>query len=68
MNRKRRTRYALIALVFLLLLESRVIYADLTDGLVAYWPFDEGSGSTAFDAAGLEERRESWKVKRNREC
>lgn len=26
--------------------------ANLTDGLVAYWPFDEGNGSTAFDAAG----------------
>jgi hypothetical protein len=24
----------------------------LTDGLVAYWPFNEGGGSTAFDAAG----------------
>lgn len=26
--------------------------ASLTDGLVAYWPFDEGSGTTALDAVG----------------
>lgn len=27
------------------------VSADLTDGLIAYWPFDEGSGPTAADVA-----------------
>ena len=27
-------------------------YADLTDGLVSYWNFDEGSGATAYDSVG----------------
>ena len=27
--------------------------ADLTDGLVSYWPFDEGAGVTAFDSVGF---------------
>ena len=26
--------------------------ASIADGLVAYWPFDEGSGTTALDAVG----------------
>ena len=39
-------------LVFLLGLTTGSAQADLTDGLVAYWPLNEGGGTTTADASG----------------
>ena len=38
--------------IFVLLLGSGVVWADLTTGLVAHWAFDETSGNIAYDSAG----------------
>ena len=38
-------------------------WADLPDGLIAYWTFDEGSGNTVYDLAGSNDgtvNGESW--------
>ena len=47
-------RYLLgiFALVIFVAFSATVATAALTDGLVAYWPMDEGSGNTAADASG----------------
>ena len=37
--------------VAVLFLATQAVWAQ-PEGLVAYWPFDEGSGDTAFDASG----------------
>jgi hypothetical protein len=41
----------LISLIFAAF-SATVTMADLTDGLVAYWPLDDGSGDVARDATG----------------
>jgi len=51
MRREKRTP-SVIAVVLGLLVLSGALRADLTDGLVAHWAFDEGSGDTAYDSAG----------------
>ncbi len=40
----------LLSLVSCLNLQS--VEADVSNGLVGYWPFDEGTGSTAYDFSG----------------
>jgi len=30
----------------------KTVKADLNEGLVGYWSFDEGSGSTSYDSSG----------------
>ncbi len=42
---------AFISLIFVAF-STTVVMADLTDGLVAYWPLDDGSGNVARDATG----------------
>jgi len=39
-------------LVFVLCLTTTVVHADIADGLVAYWPLDEGAGTTTSDLSG----------------
>ncbi len=48
-NRSR--QLLMVALAFLLAGVSSAV-ADLNDGLVAYWGFDEGEGDTAYDSSG----------------
>ncbi len=48
---KHKFSVVLISLIFTAFLTT-VTMADLLDGLVGYWPFDEGSGKTARDASG----------------
>ena len=42
----------LLAAVLLVGAPQRALAQDITDGLVGYWPFDEGSGSTSADVSG----------------
>ncbi len=42
----------IILMMSMLILMSSFASAALTDGLVSYWAFDEGSGTTAYDSAG----------------
>ncbi|MCH7921328.1 MAG: LamG domain-containing protein, partial [Planctomycetes bacterium] len=42
----------LVILFSISLMLSQAALAGVPDGLVAYWPFDEGEGTTAFDASG----------------
>jgi hypothetical protein len=44
----------LIISIFLMMsfLGGGVTYAGLSDGLISYWNFDEGSGTTAYDSVG----------------
>jgi len=48
---KIRTMFVM-AVLGLLVLGSAAARADITDGLVAHWKFDEGSGRIAHDSAG----------------
>ena len=50
---KRQFFASLTCLIFVALFAS-VSRADLMDGLVAFWPLDDGSGNTAVDATGNE--------------
>jgi hypothetical protein len=47
-------RYLLgiLALVIFVVFSATVATADLMEGLVAYWPMDEGAGDVAADASG----------------
>lgn len=40
------------AVLLALGMPQRASAQDITDGLVGYWPFDEGSGGTSADASG----------------
>ncbi|MHC4738742.1 MAG: LamG domain-containing protein [Planctomycetota bacterium] len=51
MEKKKKTSLV-IAVVFVVMVVTSSVWADLTDGLIAHWKFDEGSGSTANDSAG----------------
>ena len=44
----------LIISIFLMMsfLGGGVTYAGLSDGLISYWNFDEGSGTTTYDSVG----------------
>ncbi len=42
----------LIGIVMGLGLAVTVVHADITDGMVAHWPLDEGTGATAGDVSG----------------
>lgn len=48
---KHRFFTVLMCLLFLTF-SSAITMADLTDGLMGYWPLDDGSGKTARDASG----------------
>ncbi|MFC1713095.1 LamG domain-containing protein [Candidatus Poribacteria bacterium] len=48
---KHRFFIVLISLIFAAF-SATVVMAALTDGLVAHWPFDDGSGDVAVDATG----------------
>jgi len=45
----KKTTILVIAVVLGVLAVFGSARADLTDGLVAHWKFDEGSGDTAYD-------------------
>jgi hypothetical protein len=45
-------RVTKIIIVLAVLFSALPVYGSLTDGLVAYWNFDETSGETAIDSAG----------------
>ncbi len=42
----------LICFVLVLGLATTVAGQDIAEGLVAYWPLDEGTGTTTVDASG----------------
>ena len=44
--------FCLVSFVLVLGLTTTVANADIADGLVAYWPLDEGGGTTTADASG----------------
>ena len=44
--------FAIIAFVVLLILPITTAMADIMDGLVAYWPFEDRSGEVAHDYLG----------------
>ena len=44
--------FCLVSFVLVLGLTTTVAKADIADGLVGYWPLDEGSGTTTADATG----------------
>jgi hypothetical protein len=41
----------IFAMVMCMLITSNSVWADITDGLIGYWPLDEGSGTTTADMA-----------------
>ena len=41
----------IFAMVMCMLITSNSVWADITDGLIGYWPLDEGSGITTADMA-----------------
>lgn len=42
----------LILITSLLLLLPKLVFADITTGLIGYWKFDEGTGTTSTDSSG----------------
>lgn len=48
----KRTTLRMMAASVCFILFCGIACADLSDGLMAYWTFDEGMGSTAYDSAG----------------
>lgn len=40
-------------IIMLFTLFPRICYADVTNGIVALWKFDDGSGTTAVDSSSL---------------
>ncbi len=48
----RRYLSEILALVIFIAFSATIATADLLEGLVAYWPMDEGSGDVAADASG----------------
>jgi len=50
--RKGRYPELMTVIIMVLLMGAGSTWADFTDGLVAYWRLDEGSGDTAYDSAG----------------
>ena len=59
MSHRRHTnwRFCFLPLIFVavllpLAMPQRALAQDITDGLVGYWPFDEGGGSTSADLSG----------------
>ena len=42
----------LVIALMVTVLFAQASLADISDGLVGYWPFDEGSGTTAYDVSG----------------
>jgi len=47
-------KLSVILIVGLILLSNSVSWANLTEGLIGHWKFDEVSGSIAFDSSGNE--------------
>jgi len=52
MFRKFRKMICLVSFVLVLGLTTTVAKADIADGLVGYWPLDEGAGTTTEDVSG----------------
>ena len=48
----KRTNLKVTAVAVLVILVGGSVWADLSEGLIAHWAFDEGVGSTVYDSAG----------------
>ena len=46
------TKTRIITVIFMVLIGTGSAWADLTDGLIAHWEFDEGSGTDINDSVG----------------
>ena len=49
---KRSILKSMAVAIFLVLIATTPTWADVTNGLVAHWTFDESSGNMAYDAVG----------------
>ncbi len=60
---KRQKRCAVLMTILALTIHAGVFAADILDGLVGYWPFDEGEGDAAHDLVGGHDgsiKRAAW--------
>jgi len=48
----KKMRYVLMFLVFVVGLTTATVSADTSEGLLGYWPLDEGAGTVTADASG----------------